>query len=213
MSDIKVIPLKCPACGAQLDIPSEGSKATCSFCGTPLVIERDDAGVMLKPLTDSLALVRAELDRTTAALAVRRLQDEIQALKKEREQIEVDAKAKVNERYAEIALVKSRSSMGNVITLCVIVFLTVFLVVQLLIDRLSGTQQNAWIGIMVATLAAGGTGLYNYLRTERARGTKMTQLSETLNAEWASAQRHITLDVKRLNNLHAELLAQERIAN
>ncbi|GEM_PF-1765988 len=212
MSDIKLIPLICPSCGAKLDIPSDGNTAACLFCGIPLLVERDDASVMLKPLTDSLAQVRAELDKTSAALAVRRLQDEIDTLHKERMLTEVNAKALVSQRYAEIAQIQAKSSLGNVATIGAIVFFTVFVAVQALVDLLAQSSNYAWIGFIVAVLAAGGVGMYIYMRAERTRGNRIVHLRETLNTEWANAQHHIASAEKHLKELSAEMSRQQHIA-
>ncbi|MBQ6517561.1 MAG: zinc-ribbon domain-containing protein [Anaerolineaceae bacterium] len=46
---MKFTEIKCPNCGANLELDREPLKAECPYCGTRLIIEPDDADIVQNP--------------------------------------------------------------------------------------------------------------------------------------------------------------------
>lgn len=62
-SDFSIVSLKCPGCGASLDVPENTATFTCTYCGTPVQIVREAAET-------------TGTDKVAAELAIARLQKE-----------------------------------------------------------------------------------------------------------------------------------------
>lgn len=75
---LKSISLKCPNCGANLEITSEMSSFSCGYCGASQMVERSGGTVSLRLLSEGIARVQAGTDKTAAELAIRRLKEELQ---------------------------------------------------------------------------------------------------------------------------------------
>lgn len=86
-NQLKTLSLKCPSCGAALEITSEMDRFACGFCGTEQIVQRQGGTVVLKLLGDAIARVQLGTDRTAAELALRRLREDMAALEQERLQV------------------------------------------------------------------------------------------------------------------------------
>jgi hypothetical protein len=69
------IALKCPGCGAGLQISPEMESFACGYCGTSLQTVRQGGTIALT--ADTFTNIQAGTDRTAAELALVRLKDEL----------------------------------------------------------------------------------------------------------------------------------------
>ena len=94
--------MRCPNCGAKLEITDEMDQFTCSYCGTELFAVRQGGTVALKPLVAAIEKLQAGADKTAAELAIPRLRDELEKLQKNRQKWEVNTQARVAVTQAKI---------------------------------------------------------------------------------------------------------------
>ncbi len=83
-NQLKTLSLKCPSCGAALEITSEMDRFACGFCGTEQIVQRQGGTVALRLLGDAISRVQFGTDRTAAELTLRRLREDMAALEQER---------------------------------------------------------------------------------------------------------------------------------
>jgi DNA-directed RNA polymerase subunit RPC12/RpoP len=83
-----ILTLKCPDCGASLEISPDMDSFACGYCGSQQIVQRRGGTVSLKLVTDAIAKVQAGTDRTASELALQRLEKEIAAADKDCQQIE-----------------------------------------------------------------------------------------------------------------------------
>ncbi len=79
-TQLRTLTLKCPGCGAGLDVTPEMDRFACGYCGTEQIVQRQGGTVALKLITDAILQVQSGTDRTAAELAIRRINDEVAAL-------------------------------------------------------------------------------------------------------------------------------------
>jgi DNA-directed RNA polymerase subunit RPC12/RpoP len=79
----RIVGLKCPSCGGNLDIAPDMDTFACGYCGTRQVVQRRGGTVCLKPIGEAIARVQVGTDRTAAELAVRRLRGDLVAIEQE----------------------------------------------------------------------------------------------------------------------------------
>ncbi len=72
-----ILTLKCPSCGANLEISSDMEVSYCDYCGTRQIVERGSGTVALKLVSEAIARVQIGTDRTASELAIVRLRDEL----------------------------------------------------------------------------------------------------------------------------------------
>ncbi len=86
-TQLKTLTLKCPSCGAALDVAPDMERFACGYCGSEQIVQRQGGTVALKLVTDAIARVQFGTDRTAAELALRRINDEMAALDAEAHEI------------------------------------------------------------------------------------------------------------------------------
>ena len=59
---VSLIPLTCPKCGGQLQIPPETSKCYCTYCGTQIIVDDGSTTIHVHNY-DEAELKRIELER------------------------------------------------------------------------------------------------------------------------------------------------------
>ena len=74
---LKTLTLKCPSCGADLQITSDMDRFACGYCGTEQIVRRQGGTVVLRMITSAIAQVQISTDRTAAELAINRLSQEL----------------------------------------------------------------------------------------------------------------------------------------
>ncbi len=79
-SNGKIIQMRCPGCGAVLEISKDNQDLACGYCGSSLHVIRSGGTVTLS-LVGIVDQVRANTDRTASELALVRLADELQEIK------------------------------------------------------------------------------------------------------------------------------------
>lgn len=72
-----VLILKCPSCGANLEISADMEVLYCDYCGTRQIVERCSGAVALKLVSEAIARVKIGTDRTASELAIVRLRKEL----------------------------------------------------------------------------------------------------------------------------------------
>jgi predicted RNA-binding Zn-ribbon protein involved in translation (DUF1610 family) len=82
-SQTRMIPLRCVSCGGKLEITPDMSRFACGYCGAEQFVERRGGTVALKAVTEAISRVQVGTDKTAAELALRRLQEEKEELKRE----------------------------------------------------------------------------------------------------------------------------------
>lgn len=83
---LMVIPMKCPSCGAGLQISQQMDSFACGYCGTSIRTVRQGGTVSL--LIEAVTKVQIATDRTAAELALARLGKELDQLDKEIAELE-----------------------------------------------------------------------------------------------------------------------------
>ncbi len=78
----KILQMRCPGCGAGLQITDDHQDFSCSYCGSALHTIRGGGTVALS-LIGAVDQVRANTDRTASELALVRLSDELQKIRSE----------------------------------------------------------------------------------------------------------------------------------
>ena len=77
---IRTLTLKCPGCGAALEVTPDMDRFACGYCGTEQIVQRRGGTVSPKLITDAISRVQTGTDRTAAELALVRLQQELAAI-------------------------------------------------------------------------------------------------------------------------------------
>lgn len=72
-----LLKLNCANCSAPLEIGDDLTRFTCSYCGTPQIVERAGGIVALKKVQSAIHAVQRGTDRTAAELAMPRLANEL----------------------------------------------------------------------------------------------------------------------------------------
>lgn len=76
---IRTLTLKCPSCGAALEVSPDMEHFSCGYCGIEQIVQRRGGTVSLKLIAESISRVQVGTDRTAAELALVRLKHELTA--------------------------------------------------------------------------------------------------------------------------------------
>jgi predicted RNA-binding Zn-ribbon protein involved in translation (DUF1610 family) len=79
MADHFII-LKCPSCGAKLNVHDDMDRFACGYCGNEIAVQRRGGTVALRSITEAIRQVAVGTDRTAAELALQRLEKELNEL-------------------------------------------------------------------------------------------------------------------------------------
>jgi hypothetical protein len=74
--------LTCPSCGGKLQIGNDVERFACGFCGNEHVVKRGGGIVSLTPVIAEIRNVQIGVDKTASELALVRLTNEIDSIKK-----------------------------------------------------------------------------------------------------------------------------------
>lgn len=85
---LRILTLKCPSCGADLEITSDMTSFACGYCGTQQMVQRRGGSVSLKLIGDAIARVQLGTDRTASELAIRRIREELTTVEAEHARLE-----------------------------------------------------------------------------------------------------------------------------
>jgi hypothetical protein len=77
---VDIFRLTCPSCGGKLLVSKDLDRFACEYCGNEHVVKRNGGAVSLAPVMDTLAKIKAKVDKTASELAIGRLREEIAAL-------------------------------------------------------------------------------------------------------------------------------------
>lgn len=70
------VSLTCPSCGGKLQIGNDVDRFACSYCGSEHVVKRSGGIVSLAPVIEEIRSVKKGVDKTASELAIKRLQEE-----------------------------------------------------------------------------------------------------------------------------------------
>ena len=76
-NELTSISLKCPGCGAALNVSPDMEQFSCGYCGSEQIVLRRGGTVALSLIGDAIAKVQAGTDRTAAELAIQRLREDL----------------------------------------------------------------------------------------------------------------------------------------
>lgn len=111
-----VVALKCPSCGAKLEVFNDMHTFACGHCGNAVIAKRRGGTVSLS-LQDAVEAVAANTDRTAAELALQRLEKELAEARMYLERLEESSAPFEAEHLmgeAEIALARRRvATLGS----------------------------------------------------------------------------------------------------
>lgn len=80
------VSLTCPSCGGKLQVSSTIDRFACAHCGSEHIIKRGDGIIYLQPVIEGLQKVQGGVDKTASELAIKRLLEEIVAIKTKRDE-------------------------------------------------------------------------------------------------------------------------------
>jgi DNA-directed RNA polymerase subunit RPC12/RpoP len=78
---LQFIVLKCPNCGASLEVCHDQDQFACGYCGSHILVERRGGTVSLKALTQAIERVQTATDKTAAELAIARYDAEAKEIR------------------------------------------------------------------------------------------------------------------------------------
>lgn len=88
----QIVPLKCSNCGGALDVTPAMDFFACGYCGSQLVVLRNEGTVTLEVAIEAVARIQRGTDRTAAELAVRRLREDLVEIETERQRLAAEIK-------------------------------------------------------------------------------------------------------------------------
>jgi len=94
----ELVTLSCPSCGAKLQIGTDIDRFACAYCGNEHIVRRSGGVVSLAPVVESLQKVRQGVDKTASELAIQRLREELDVLRREKHGIESAAGIKAMQK-------------------------------------------------------------------------------------------------------------------
>jgi predicted RNA-binding Zn-ribbon protein involved in translation (DUF1610 family) len=90
LTSSSVVALKCPGCGAALQVDQQAETHACRYCGVTLRVDHAQGAISLRLVADAVASVQRGTDRTAAELAIRRLSEDLKGLEREQTQLRSD---------------------------------------------------------------------------------------------------------------------------
>lgn len=76
-----IIQLTCPNCGGKLQVTQDLERFACAYCGSEHHVKRSGGVASLAPAMDSLAKIKARVEKTESELALQRLREETAEIK------------------------------------------------------------------------------------------------------------------------------------
>ena len=111
MSD-SFVNLKCPGCGAKLEVYGDMERFACGYCGNEVLVQRRGGTVSLKAVVEGIREVQKGTDRTAAELALVRLDKELQALRDQRPMIEQEIADELKSNSGRVNLWETAAVIG-----------------------------------------------------------------------------------------------------
>jgi ribosomal protein S27E/predicted RND superfamily exporter protein len=150
MSD-KFIVLKCPQCGASLDIYEDMEHFSCGYCGTTIVIQRRGGTVLLKIVAEAIKNVQIGTDKTAAELAIVRLQGELNELTQKQTDLNRQTKELFGKRKRLIE--EKDNNAANACVTLIVGFASLIIAVALIYTYGGGEiVQGGFILLFICTL-------------------------------------------------------------
>ena len=79
---MEIISMTCRNCGGKLSIFKDAEQCICQHCGTEFVVFYNEGSISLKILSQGLQKIQASTDKTASELALRRLREEKESIRK-----------------------------------------------------------------------------------------------------------------------------------
>jgi len=88
----KLICLKCPSCGADIDVTDNVERFRCEFCKSNIKVQHSTDGSSHLGVIEVLKIVQTGVDKTASELAIVRLKKELEEIYRQRKDPELDPK-------------------------------------------------------------------------------------------------------------------------
>ncbi|MGA9768264.1 MAG: hypothetical protein WBV94_04435 [Blastocatellia bacterium] len=222
----RIIKLTCLSCGGALEITNDLERFACGYCGIEQIVERRGGIVALKPIAEAISKVQIGTDKTAAELALKRLPQEIETLRLQRQQCESQGRKQVkvlrqqrDSREARGQMeVTNRGSRTFYIAIGLgIVSLLIFIPLYIVIINImkidiprgpnglplasSGVPSPAVIvGILVGLLIFILVSVFTYRRSSPNRDKDIKQFKESLSRELALLDKEIEKEENHLKD-------------
>jgi ribosomal protein S27AE len=114
---LQIINLKCPNCGAKLEVSSDMNQFLCGYCGTEQTVVRRGGTVSLQLISEAISRVQFGTDKTAAELAIRRLRDDLGALELNVKQVDSQEKIQMDNLLKNVPRVVVWSAIIAIVSL------------------------------------------------------------------------------------------------
>ena len=206
MDDIRLIPLKCPGCGAKLEISSEMTTFSCAYCGTELLAQFRGGTVSIKPITDALVKVQQSADRTANEIQLHRMLEEISDLKRQKRERSAEWPATLQKLRKEYE--KSQEQHPNYLMLFVSAFVVYFVTLMIVFASgisVYGISPTLCSGVLVIALYASILGF-----TERNKVHEKRAFDQKASSGQAAYDKEMIDCDQRISNLEKQIQAIRR---
>lgn len=212
MSELKVISLKCPSCGAKLQVSDDMDQFACVYCGSELTALRRGGTVSLKLITEAIAKVQVGTDKMAAELALVRLQKELDAAASEKEQSEKDTVTVIGQlhRDAEASTKRSPDYASGITLIGIAIGIIAFGITNAIF---SPSGSAPLIAFVAACIAVGAFTYFIYRRRSQqvdAINAEIYRQIEEVRGEYE--RKAATLDT-HIRDLQSKIIENKRIVN
>ena len=213
MSELKIIPMRCPACGANLQISEDMQNFACAYCGTQLLAEHKGGTVALKPIMDAIARLQAETDKNAAELAVIRLTAEAEELQKQVEARRMSGQAALEQQW--LAFEQQQKDVNHLRLPAIPAGIVLVLVTALLEPRPMPVKSSPADGLafLGGLLAAAACYVLVMLAMRRTGARQTEALRDQMETARVQFERDRAADQQQLQDLQQKIAEKKRIAD
>jgi hypothetical protein len=213
MSELKIIPMRCPACGANLQVSADMENFACSYCGTQLTAERKGGTVALKPIIDAIARLQVETDKNAAELAIIRLTADLEQLERQSQIRRRTGQGALDQQ--RVVIYQQQKNPNNLFIPAIPASFVLVLVTALLEPRPVPAESSLadTLAFLGGLLAAAICYALAFIVIRRMRNRETDRLNAGLAAAQAQYQRDIAADDQQLQALRQKISEKKRIAD
>jgi ribosomal protein S27AE/cytochrome c-type biogenesis protein CcmH/NrfF len=204
MTEVSVVSLRCPRCGANLSIGKTADIFACGYCGASVKVERSGNIIALRLLTDAMSSVQRGTDRTAAELAIRRLSEELKALEREKDDL-LDSRRGMIAKWDKRIKAADQSSDKGILFLVGVIVLFITAAVLSPFEKLN--ERVKWVIAIVAIVV---TCLYVW-RTIRRGERRLREKEMAARDQELTWQDQKESDVHRRVQVAASKLKEQRL--
>ena len=204
MTEARAVSLKCPNCGAGIEIGPTVDTFACGHCGASVQVERGGNIIALKLLQEAMTAIQRGTDRTAAELAIQRIGAEIAALKREQDGFR-DARNLIARKWA--AACGPINRVGSLLAIAVAIVIAPLLIIKTIVANLFPYAPGLVALAIICFLAWFWT---RNSRRARARKAAAEKLRDQELAEHDERERLVR---QQLDEKAVKLKEQQRIAD